>query len=186
MKNLKSNIRKDYLEKRNKLKKDEILNLSDIICEKILNTNLYKQANSIFTYVNMKSEVQTINIIKKSINDKKIIAVPLIISKHNMVFIKINSVDELVKNKLGIYEPVFDKNKIVKSDNKSLIIVPGVVFAENGYRIGYGGGYYDKYLSENVYMKAIGVAYNMQITKSVPVNDYDIKLDFIVTEKGIF
>ncbi len=186
MKNLKSNIRKDYLEKRNKLKEDEILNLSNIICEKILNTNSYEQADSIFTYINMGSEVQTINIINKSINDKKIIAVPLIIGKHNMVFIKINSFDGLVKNKLGIYEPVFDKNKIVDSNDKSLIIVPGVVFAENGYRIGYGGGYYDKYLSENVYMKAIGAAYNIQIAKSVPIDDYDIRLDCIVTEKEIF
>lgn len=186
MRNLKSNIRKDYLEKRNKLKENEILNLSAIICEKILNTDLYKKADSVFTYVNMGSEVQTINIINKSIRDKKTIAVPLIISKHDMVFIKIDSVYGLVKNKFGIYEPVFDKDKIVKADNKSLIVVPGVVFSENRYRIGYGGGYYDKYLSENVYMKAIGAAYNMQIEKNLPIDEHDIKLDCIVTEKEVF
>ena len=87
----------------------------------------------------------------------------------------------LVINKYGIPEPV--SNKIVYPD---ILLVPLVAFDKKLNRIGYGGGFYDRYLKRLKRIKkiiTIGLAYSFQEVKKIPINDYDIKLDFIITEK---
>lgn len=174
----KKEIRKKYREIRK--------NLEGHITEDFFETDMYIKADKIFTFVSYGSEIDTYAIINKALKDNKIVAVPYMTGNpHEMVFLKINSLDELKSNKIGIPEPEYKNENIVLSDKGTLIIVPGLAFDREFYRIGYGGGYYDKYLSENEYAVSAGVCYEKQITDLVPRDEYDIKIDVIVTDRRI-
>ena len=90
-----------------------------------------------------------------------------------------------MENKYGILEPVFNEENIVNSNESTFIIVPALVLDNNKNRMGYGGGFYDKYLSENRYLCSVGVAYDFQIVENVPTEKNDVPLDIIVTNRGI-
>lgn len=159
---------------------------SQCVTEKFLNTHEYKACEKLFIFLSYGSEIETRNIIQKAFEDKKTVALPYMTGKpHEMVFIKISSVSELVKNKYGIEEPVYNEENILVSDEKTVIAVPALAFDKTGYRLGYGGGYYDKYLGENKYMKSIGIAFDFQITDNIPKDKYDVKTDMVITERGI-
>lgn len=161
-------------------------NLRGNITSDFFKTDLYKKAESIFTFVSYGSEINTYELISNALSDGKKVAVPYMTDKaHEMVFIRINSIEELKVNKIGIPEPEFNKDNIIKSDINTLIIVPGLAFDKEFYRIGYGGGYYDKYLNENECMAAIGVCFEKQITSFVPREETDRRTDVIVTESRI-
>lgn len=156
------------------------------ITEDFFESDIYLNAHKIFTFVSYGSEINTCNIIRKAFEDKKIVAVPYMTGKpHDMVFLRINSFDELKPNKIGISEPEYNVENIVSSDKNTLVIVPGLAFDSEFYRIGYGGGYYDKYLSENEYAAAAGICFEEQITDRVPKDEYDVKMDLIVTDRRI-
>lgn len=174
----KKEIRKRFKEIRKKLRGN--------ISSEFYNTDLYKNAHSIFTFVSYGDEIGTYELINRSIADNKEVAVPYMTGKpHEMVFIKIYSVSELKPNKIGILEPEYNYKDIIKSDKYTLIIAPGLAFDREFYRIGYGGGYYDKYISENQYMSIVGVCFEEQITDILPREKYDIPVDIIVTDKNI-
>ena len=174
----KKDIRKKYREVRKGLKGS--------VCSLFYESDIYANAKYIFTFVSYGSEINTYELIERAINDNKTVAVPYMTGEaHSMVFIEINSLNELKPNKIGIYEPEYREENIVMSDKNTVIIVPGLAFDKKFARIGYGGGYYDKYLSENVYNKAVGVCFEEQICDSLPEDKYDVKVDVIVTDKNI-
>ena len=136
--------------------------------------------------VSFGSEVNTHEIIKKAIIDKKNIYVPKIdMKKKEMIAVKIHSLIELSVNNYGILEPInVDKDKI--ANDFDIIVMPGVAFDENGNRIGYGGGYYDKYLEKNIFKaKKVALAYEEQILERIESDFHDIKVDFIINTKKI-
>lgn len=161
-------------------------NLRGNITSEFFKTDLYKKTGNIFTFVSYGTEIGTIELINKSLSDGKIVAVPYMTGKpHEMVFIKISSIEELMSNKMGILEPEYNTENIIKSDKDTVIIVPGLAFDKDFYRIGYGGGYYDKYIDENEYMLTVGVCFEEQIADLVPREKTDRAVDIIVTDKGI-
>ena len=175
----KKEIRKKYKEIRK--------NLSGNITDKLYNDNIYINAKAIFTFVNYGSEIGTTNLIKRALRDDKIVAVPYMTGNpHEMVFIRINTIDELKPNKIGILEPEYNADNVIKSNKDTLIIVPGLAFDNDFYRIGYGGGFYDKYIDENEYMTTVGVCFDEQITNIVPRDEYDRAVDIIVTNSKIW
>lgn len=181
---MKNTLRKKYKELRNNFKDGKIC--SEVVAEKFLASDEYKMCKSVFTFLNFGSEICTDIIIKKALSDKKLVALPYMTGNlHEMVFIKIKSLNDLCKNKIGIYEPVYDTENIAVSDESTIIIVPGLVFDKNGYRIGYGGGYYDKYLSENKYMLSVGLAFDFQLIDDVPYEEFDVKTDMIITDRRV-
>lgn len=187
MKELKKQIRKKYLSLRDNIPKKQIIKNSDIILSALFSLEEYKNSKTIFTYVNAKSEIITIPLIKKAWEDKKTLAVPVMSGKpHEMFFIKINTLDELKPNKYSIPEPELKSENIVLSDNKTLIIVPGIVFDYDKYRIGYGGGYYDKFISDNISLSNVALAMDFQIIDSVPKEIFDKQLDKIITQSKIY
>ncbi len=174
----KGEIRKKYKEIRK--------NIKGSVSAEFFETNAYRECQSVFLFAGFGSEIDTFRLIKKALNDKKRTALPYMTGRpHEMVFIEIDSVDRLIKNKIGISEPVFDENKIAVSDSKTLIAVPGLAFDKEGGRVGYGGGYYDKYLSENEYLAAVGLCFSVQIADELPKDEHDVNVDFVVTEKGV-
>ncbi len=176
-------IRKIFLENRNSLSFSEITERSVVIQKKLLETNYYSECEEVFCYVHFNSEVETDLIINDAIKKGKRVATPYMIPKtRDMYFIEIKNLDNLVRNKYGILEPVFKEENIIKSGEKTLIVVPGAAFDKNNYRIGYGGGFYDKYLYENVYINTVGLFYDFQRTDALPVEQFDKQLDYIITD----
>lgn len=180
----KKDIRRDILIKRNYTSQIDRKEWNNSIFSKFINSDLYKKANKLFIYVSYSSEVNTIEIINRALLDKKDIYIPKTYKESkSMIAIKINSLNELIVDKYGIHEPtVVDESKI--GTDFDLIIMPGVAFDECGNRIGYGGGYYDKYiclLEKNI--KKVALAYEIQIVEKIESETHDIKVDYIITNE---
>lgn len=157
---------------------------SQLIHRKLFLQDSFIKASTIFTYVSHFNEVDTFDIITKAFEQGKKVAVPKTYGKGIMEFFLINSMDELELGRMQILEPVNTDVKIVP-DESSLIIVPAVVYDINGYRIGFGGGYYDRYLSLYNNVNTIGITYDEHLIDNVEHDEYDQKVDCVITEKRI-
>ena len=175
---VKKDLRKKLIEVRKKIKsKDE---KSKIIVDKIINMDIYKKVNVIALYKALPNEVNLDLLISKSLKDNKTVLLPRI-ENGEMVFIRIDEKTKYTKSNYGVSEPIFDIKRVYRH-NIPLIIVPGLGFDNKMNRIGYGKGYYDKYLRKNNGYK-IGVCFTKQIVENVPVDENDVKMDLIVNEK---
>jgi len=175
---MKKEMRKQILEKRNSLTKEEIKEKSKIIKKKLFSSEEYQQAKTVSFFVSFSSEVDTHDMIKEALKEKEV-CVPVVQGDY-MVLSKINGFGDLDKQgKYGILEP----SSVIEVDKElvDLIIVPGVAFDRRGYRIGYGRGYYDKVLKD-FNGKTIGLAFSLQIVDSIPAEEHDIKVDRVITE----
>lgn len=179
----KEQIRKLHLQQREAMTPEEISDKGNRICEAIANTTEYKLAKQLFCYFPLGNEVNMLPLVLKSLNDGKIICFPKVISKTRMKFYKVSALDELEIGKFNVLEPKSTEEIVVNQE--SLMLVPGVVFDEENYRIGFGGGYYDRYLSThmNKFLTTFGIGYDWQVVKKVPRNSFDVQLDRIITER---
>lgn len=178
----KNEIRKFIKEKREALSVEYKRIYDDIIFNKLILLNEYKESKIIFIYVSFDKEVDTHRIIKYSLDNNKIICVPKIISKaEGMLASRIKSFEDLSVGKYGILEPMVS-NEIIKPEDIDLILTPGVAFDSLGFRLGYGGGFYDRFLDEaGDNASKIALAYDFQILKKIPVDDFDRPVDFVIT-----
>ncbi len=182
----KKSLRKIFQEKRDSLSEAEIYQRSSIICNRLFDMDVYRTSQKIFTYINYKSEFVSSIIIDRALSDKKTVAVPVMSGNaHEMFFIEIKNLNELSKNKFGILEPKLIFDKIIKPDFKTIIIVPALAFDKKGFRLGYGGGFYDKYLSENESFLTVGCAFDFQIIDEIIHNKFDIPVDLILSENTL-
>lgn len=169
----KNELRKIYKDIRNNIKDRNIQN--EIIFNKVISLEKVKKADTILIYVSFNNEVDTLNIIKYFLGKKKV-AVPKV-NGNEMNFYYIDSFNDLSKGSFNILEPI-TTNKVTNFDN-FICIVPGLCFDKENYRLGYGKGYYDKFLSnKNIY--TIGLSYKETIIKKLPIDKYDIKLDKVI------
>ena len=176
---LKSQLRKKILNiRKKKYPKYEEINFNNII--KILKKE--KINNKIIGgYYPYNYEVNTIKILEKFEKLNYLVTLPKIKKNYQMDFFHWSTKDPLLINKYGI--PESTSNKI---NYPNILLVPLVAFDKHLNRVGYGGGFYDRYISKLKKKKkiiTIGLAYSFQKVKKIPINKYDIKLDFIVTEK---
>lgn len=173
----KEEIRKIVLEARRNVierrKKD-----SEILL-RLTETQIYKQAKTIMTYISYNNEVDTLFLIDQMIKDGKTLCAPKCIDAHTIEARKFGSRSELKAGAYGILEPTGDVVTHI-----DLILVPGVAFNERCHRIGYGAGYYDRFLEKN---KAItcGLFYEVQRADFLEEKT-DIGLDYIITEKRVY
>ena len=186
----KKELRKDILYIRNNMCENEKEEKDNVIKHRFLESDYYKKADKIFIYISYSSEIDTINIINKALSDGKEIFVPrTIFDTKAMDAVKINSLENMKKDKYGIPEPQGDI-PCVDPNELDLIVVPGVAFDNNGGRMGYGAGYYDRYFKKisNVKkntIKKLALAYEFQIIDNVPMDKQDVKIDYIITEENI-
>lgn len=177
----KSNIRKKIIDLRNldlyRYEKDkEIFN-------RLLQLEEFKKSKNIFIYLGYGSEINTMDFLDKLKALEKNIIVPWTnIENKSMEGVKLSVNILLEKNKYGILEPTNHSDFFEKS-NIDLIIVPGVAFTKEGERLGYGGGYYDRYL-QNLKGKVplVALCYEYQILDDLPTEDFDVKVDFLISE----
>ena len=175
----KSQIRKKIL----KLRKQKKIKKFTLNLDLILNILKRKkvQGKIIGGYYPYNYEIDILQILEKFEKKKFIMTLPKINKNSQMNFFQWSTNDPLAINKFGIPEPI---SKIVKYPD--ILLVPLVAFDKNFNRIGYGGGFYDRYIKKIRKRKkvlTIGFAYSFQKVKKIPISDYDIKLDFIITDK---
>lgn len=181
-------IRKKLLEERAKISSNDILEKSSAIKDTLFSLSQYKESSFIFSFISFKDEVNTHEIIKNSIAIGKKVGVPISVPKTKELLVSeiIDFDKELELGYYGILAPKDEYTRIVSPKIVDLVLVPGVAFDKRGYRVGYGGGYYDRFFNklEKSVIK-IGLCYEMQILTEVPTDNYDIPIDYIITEKGL-
>ncbi len=183
---MKETIRKDLKNKRAKLSKHEVIEKSSRIKNKLFEMKEFKQSSCQMFYISYDNEVYTHDMIKECLKNKKKVIVPVSNRENRcLILSELNSWNDLVTGSYGILEPRIDKIKKVTVEKVDLIIVPGVGFDEHGRRIGHGKGYYDNLLSSSKNALHIGLAYEVQIVKEIPVVSHDIPVNKIITEKRV-
>lgn len=179
----KKELRKKYKEVRGAIPRRERILKSGIICQNLLSSQEYKGCSKVFVYASAGTEADTTEIITRAIEQGKLVAVPKMTDKpHQMIFQEITSLYELTESRYGIAEPVYDPSRQAVPDKSTLIVLPLLAFDHRGNRLGYGGGYYDAYLSSHTYMAAVGIAYREQECQSIPTEPNDVRADKIITD----
>ncbi len=184
----KEEIRRKIIKKRLSLSSEYIKNISEQVCINLAETVEYIDSQNIMFYVATRSEVQTEEMIKISVNVGKNIFVPIILTECiNLAPSTIYDFDnELEKGEKGILEPKKEYYRLFPPEDIDLIIVPGVAFDLSGNRIGRGFGYYDNFLRKiSTSTKIIALAFEMQIVEKIPNDKNDIPVHKIITEKRI-
>ena len=173
----KSALRKHLLEKRDATSAELRNILSGKIHENLKKISLYANAQNIACYFPIGSEVDTHAIMLKVIEQGKNLLLPRIVDE-NIEFYIVSNIEKLEKGSFGIMEPKDSSEKAKKID---CVLIPTVGVSKLGVRLGYGKGYYDRFLSSTTTVK-ISLTYSKQIIKTIPSDSHDIKIDWIVTE----
>ena len=184
-----SQLRKDILTARGRLTADVIRKKSSSIQSRILNLEEIINCNTIFVYVSFRSEVETLDLIQSFLNLGKIVTVPITrVMEKRLDAIRISDpATDLVPGYCDIPEPeekLCLKQKVDPADI-DVILLPGSVFDERGGRFGYGGGYYDRFVSAIPRALRVGLAFDLQIVEKAPLQDHDEILDLVITETRI-
>jgi 5-formyltetrahydrofolate cyclo-ligase len=180
----KKSLRLKMQEKRKELSISQVYKKSSIIQKKIEDNHFFKISNKILIYVSYDHEVHTHNLIKKSLHTEKKIFVPRSRKRtYTIDPILINEWNDLSPGLYSILEP--KKHKKILSNNIDLIIIPGLGFDLYGNRIGYGKGFFDRLINRIPQAILIGLAFDFQITRRIPTELHDKKMDIIITEKRV-
>ena len=178
----KKQLRKEIKQQRSQLSESDRSHKSQQIRQFLEEIDEFKQAKSIFCYISYLDEVETHTLISQFIEQKLALAVPKIMNKTEMWAIPLENLSDLEPDKMGILTPISSQPAATLFD---VAITPGLGFTEKGERLGYGRGYYDHWFENNEVRTKIGIAYEVQIVDQLPVEETDIPLDILVTEKRI-
>ncbi|MDV0447487.1 5-formyltetrahydrofolate cyclo-ligase [Methanosarcinaceae archaeon Ag5] len=181
---MKQKVRNELRLKREKMSRPDVLAKSKPITVALLNSDLFQKAEIVFAYADVKNEVHTMPFLQDCFERNKPVALPKTVG-NELIFYKISDLDSLKKGNFGILEPDTSDPELVPvlPDKKTLFVVPGIGFDRLGNRLGYGVGYFDKYLSKNGYMHAVGICFEDQLVDKIPTEDTDIRMDSVLTEK---
>lgn len=176
----KAALRQEILKERKDLPKKVWLEKSSLIYQQVVELPAFLRADQFFIYVDINNEVDTHYLIEQIWASGRRAAIPIVTGKE-MIFKYISSFSELRISSYGVPEPVADAETACYNE-KTLIVMPGVVFDLKRHRIGYGGGYYDRYLAGRKDAQTIALAFSLQIRDEIPANRYDIQPNIIITE----
>lgn len=174
----KTRIRKEVFADRKRISDAEVHEKSLAIMEKILALPAYQEAREVFVYVDAKHEVETMDFIRRCMTDGKQVAAPKVRGK-DMDFYRLDTLDQLQPGYFGIPEPAW--GEIVEWP-EALMLVPGVAFDPFCHRVGYGQGFYDRYLEAHSQHPTVALAFDFQIKEAVPFEKTDICPHMVLTE----
>lgn len=175
-------IRKQIFAARKTFTDEDIRNMSHLIAEKVFALSAFQEAERILIYADYNHEVMTCEIIKKAWAAGKEVAVPKVFGKE-MRFIRLTDFKQLSPGYFNIPEP--ETGEIV-SWEEGLMIMPGVAFDKECQRVGYGGGFYDRYLEKHQCLTRLALGFSFQLMEEVPVEPTDIIPEILVTEKEVY
>ena len=183
---IRQRMRKQVLAKRDLLGTRDRHEKSAAITERFLSMPGMDSWETLFVYVNFRSEVETLQLIKRCLERDKRVVVPLVDSAQStMIALQVTDLDEdLQPGYFDIPEPDPAKTSRVDGKEIDVVVLPGSVFDIEGGRLGYGGGYYDRFLVNDAPQACrIGLAFELQVVPAVPLEPHDQRLDYLVTEK---
>ncbi|MCI5585313.1 MAG: 5-formyltetrahydrofolate cyclo-ligase [Lachnospiraceae bacterium] len=181
-------IRQQLLARREEISESLRKQYNERILEKVINHPWYKETEEILLYISYGSEVDTLELCRICFQAGKRVYCPKVMDRGRMEFYAIHSLEELTEGYRGIREPsvkhsFWQKHKD-KEEKKVLMLMPLVGFDREGNRLGYGGGFYDRYLADKDCFNTIALAFDEQYWKDIlPVNAYDIRPRLILTPK---
>jgi|SRR5699024_10607196 len=182
---MKSSLRNKVLTKLSSLAEVDKKYMERELSAHLYNSRLWKEANVIGLTCSTDIEWDTMSIIQKAWIEGKQVAVPKTdSSKPTMKFYLIENESQLKVGYGGILEPIVEETSFIDKFEIDLLIVPGIVFDEYGYRIGFGGGYYDRFLTDFT-NKTVSLLSSKQLVDKLPIEKHDINVQYLITETGL-
>ena len=173
----KKELRRGIRERKRAMTEEEIVTRSAALGKAFAASELYRSAKTIYGYLPYNQEVRTVPMLEQALRDGKKVAVPKVIGDE-MVFIYLDDLSQVEKGYAGIPEPI--ANEPVAQDETALVLMPGLAFDRKGNRMGYGGGFYDKFLADEPEHPTVALCYGFQMVDSIPTDDYDIPVDCVL------
>ena len=173
----KKELRRQIREQKRMMTEQQIVSASEKLGELFAQCAAYQQAKTIYGYLPYNQEVRTVPILERAMADGKRVAVPKCYGDE-MRFIYMDDLKAVEKGYAGIPEPVADGP--VADDPTALVLMPGLAFTEKGDRMGYGGGFYDKFLAQEPGHPTVALCYGFQMVQQLPTDDYDIPVDTVL------
>ena len=173
----KKELRQAIRTQKRAMTEEEIIRKSAALAEKFLASDAYKQARTIYGYLPYNQEVRTVPMLAQALQDGKQVAVPKCYGDE-MKFIVLEDLSLVEKGYAGIPEPIADEP--VANDETALVLMPGLAFDEAGHRIGYGGGFYDKFLSREPGHPTLALCYDFQMLPNLETEEHDIPVDYVI------
>ena len=180
---LKQQLRQQLLQMRQDIPPELRPQMNAVIRETLLALPEVADASTIFCFISFDDEVDTHELIKLLQQQGKAICVPKTLKGGKMAAIPLPSWDDLETDSFGILVPRSSQPTSSKID---LSLTPGLGFSPTGQRLGYGAGYYDNWFAENEVQYKVGIGFDCQVLDEIPVDESDVPLDKIVTEKNIY
>ena len=173
----KKELRAQIRQMKRAMTEQQIVAASAKLGELFVNTTQYQKAKTIYGYLPYNQEVRTVPMLEQAIRDGKRVAVPKVYGD-DMKFIYMDDLSRVELGYAGIPEPVDDGP--VADDPTALVLMPGMAFTKNGDRMGYGGGFYDKFLASEPNHPTVALCYDFQMVESLPTEEYDIPVDCVL------
>lgn len=179
-------LRKSILAARQQLSTWEVAEQSQRAADHLQSLVQWEQARIVLLYVSFRNEVETRDLIDRAIAEGKRVLLPVSIKKtRELQLYPVEGSDDLVEGAYGIMEPRREQEP-VHPEQVDLIVVPGVVFDRQGNRLGYGAGYYDRFLERcRTDATRVALAFDLQMVEQLPSEPHDQRMDYIVTEKTV-
>lgn len=180
---MKSKIRSEYKLLRSEMTKEDVDKKSDIAQNNFLNTDIYKNSKCIMLYMPLGNETATQKIIDKAFSDGKCVAFPVTDEKSGIITAYLAEKDtKFKKGGFSVFEPELKQTANVLDIDT--VLVPGIAYDRKGARVGFGKGCYDRFL-EGLNVVKVGFCYEAQLCNDIETDEYDILMDYIITEKEI-
>ena len=173
----KTALRKEIREKKRAMTPEQIEKASHALAQQFFATSYYREAKTLYGYLPYNQEVRTEPILLQALKDGKKVAVPKVYGD-TMHFIYLEDMNGIEKGYAGIPEPVADEP--VAADETALVLMPGLAFDKEGHRIGYGGGFYDKFLSAEPTHPTVALCYDFQMLPNLETEEFDVPVDLVL------
>ena len=173
----KQELRQAIRARKRAMTEEDILRRSEILAEKFARSNAYRAAKTIYGYLPYNQEVRTVPMLRRALEEGKRVAVPKVYGD-DMKFIYLDDLSQVAKGYAGIPEPVADGP--VAQDETALVLMPGLAFDRAGHRIGYGGGFYDKFLAREPHHPTVALCYDFQVIEHLETEEFDIPVDQVI------
>ena len=170
-------LRSTIRQQKRAMSEEEIQRRSEKLAELFYTSELYRNAATIYGYLPYNQEVRTTPMLEQALRDGKRIAVPKVYGEE-MKFIYMEDLSQVEKGYAGIPEPIADDP--IADDETALVLMPGMAFDPQGHRIGYGGGFYDKFLASEPNHPTLALCYEFQMLPSLETEEHDIPVDCVL------
>ena len=173
----KQELRRAIRERKRAMTEEEIVERSNALAEKFYNSPAYQAASTIYGYLPYNQEVRTVPMLQRALDEGKRVAVPKVYGEE-MRFIYLDDLTQVSKGYAGIPEPIADAP--VAEDRRALVLMPGLAFDPQGHRIGYGGGFYDRFLAQEPHHPTLALCYEFQMQAHLDTEEFDIPVDTVL------